>query len=171
MFPQLYGSAILPSSIPLRTDTTLCIYWKYLSEALNTKMKNRVSLRSSKVGVLWQPLSMPRIDKLELNECMPLFEMQHKLRWWLFHAHFFAFKPLSMRGNNTFFPACTAVDGYGNPQNVGKHNSLSYCMTQQCVRKVCIIRKFDFISMFAMLHFAFPTYSLTVWHAEKVAKR
>lgn len=151
MFPQLYGSAILPSSIPLRTDTTLCIYWKYLSEALNTKMKNRVSLRSSKVGVL--------------------FEMQHKLRWWLFHAHFFAFKPLSMRGNNTFFPACTAVDGYGNPQNVGKHNSLSYCMTQQCVRKVCIIRKFDFISMFAMLHFAFPTYSLTVWHAEKVAKR
>lgn len=91
-----------------------------------------------------------------------------EIRWlffkftWLLCMHTYVHSNLCVGEKGIdFFPACTVVYGYGNSHKAGLHRhtqthieTFSYCMTQQFVRKVCIITMFDLISMFAMLHFA-----------------
>lgn len=88
----------------------------------------------------------------------------------------FAFKPVTCecaQGKSACFPARAAAGCYCNPHNTGKHDLLIRCMTQQCRKRVCVIKQFDFNSVFTELHFTSPAWSTarTVACSNKVARR
>lgn len=85
--------------------------------------------------------------------------LAHTLRW-CFCIHTSVQSNFWVWEERIFFPcmhSCWWLDG--NSHKAGLHKSthtktLSYCIIQQFKRKICIIRKFDLISMFAVLSFS-----------------